>query len=145
MSIFNNGKNKILKIALFFLILNFIYLPVFHTLESNHALKEKVYTLEEVTNKVFSVTLFDVPLLICDVKVDIAVKLYRFMNIICELTLGKYVLDFCLNDLSLSYHIEQGRLQLDGGVSKFGFGSFKATVDTDGIIQGVPKLIFYYI
>lgn len=132
--------SRALKMFLVFLALTFVYPSVMTTLESNQVLKEKIIPLEEVANRVYSVTLFDVPLTVCDVKVDIAAKLYQFINIVCELTLGKLVLDFCLNDLSLSYQITQGRLQFAGDS-----GSFKATVDTDGWIQGVPKLIFYYI
>jgi hypothetical protein len=98
-----------------------------------------------VNNGAYFANLFDVPLLICGVKIDLAVKLNTFLQIICELTLGKNVFQFCLNDLSLTYHIEQKDLQLEGEVSKYGFSSFKATVNTDGIIQGVPKLVLYYI
>jgi hypothetical protein len=138
--------SKIIKGILFSVLLSITYtsiiLPI---LKSNNLLNEMVFTLEEVNNGVYFAKLIDVPLLICDVKVYIVVKLSTFLKIICELTLGNNIFQFCLNDMSLSYHVEQGRLQLEGEVSKFGVGSFKATVNTDGLIQGVPKLVLYYL
>jgi hypothetical protein len=138
--------NKIvlfLVVSVFFtLVYPSVLLPV---LESNNMLKTVVYTLEEVNNGAYFAKLVDVPLLVCGVRVDLAVKLNTFLEVICELTLGKNIFQFRLNDLSLLFHIEQKDLQLEGEVSKFGFSSFKATINTDGIIQGVPKLVLYYV
>lgn len=118
---------------------------ILNFLAQNKVLNEMVVTLQETEDRAYYAKLFEVPLLVCGIKVDLAIKLSSYLKIICELTLGKNCLRFCLNDLSLSYSIEEGRLQLDGEVSKFGFGSFKATINTDGIIQGVPKLVLYYV
>jgi len=118
---------------------------VVNFLVENHVLKEVVFTLQEMDNDVYFAKLVDVPLLVCSGRVDFAVILSSYFEIICELRLGKAVFQFNLNKMSLDFYIEQGKLQLDGEVSKFGFASFKATVNTDGIIQGVPKLVLYYL
>jgi len=145
----DKDMSKIIAFALFVtmsLFFTIVYptvvLPV---LESNNMLKKVVYTLEEVNNGAYFAKLVDVPLLICGVKVDLAVKLSTFIEVVCELTLGKNVFQFCLNDLSVMFHIEEKDLQLEGEVSKYGFSSFKAIVNTDGIIEGVPKLVLYYL
>jgi hypothetical protein len=138
--------SKAFTIVAFFVIATVLNSSVvLNFLAQNKVLKETVVTLQETEDRVYYAKLFEVPLLVCGVKVDLAIKLSSYLKVICELTLGKNRLQFCLNDLSLSYSIEEGRLQLDGEVSKFGSASFKATINTDGIIQGVPKLVLYYI
>ena len=107
--------------------------------------KTLVYALTDEGDDVFTAELAHVPLLISNVKVDLSVKTNTYLNILCELRIGDNYFTFTLNDLSLGFHVEHGRAEIDGEVNEYGLASFKATVDTDGIIVGVPKLILYYI
>lgn len=72
-----------------------------------------------------------------------SVKANTYLWIWCELKIGKQVLTFTLNDLSIGYHIEQDRVQVDGKISEQAV-SFKANINTDGIIEGVPKLVLTF-
>ena len=94
-------------------------------------------------NKVYTTEIFHVPLFIKDIRVDVSVKMNSYLRIWCELRIGNQLLAFNLNDMSVSYHIEQDRVQLDGKISQQAV-SAKATIDTDGIIEGTPELVLTF-
>jgi len=94
-------------------------------------------------NNVYTTEIFHVPLFIKDIRVDVSVKMNSYLRIWCELQIGNQLLAFNLNDMSVSYHIEQDRVQLDGKISQQAV-SAKATIDTDGIIEGTPELVLTF-
>jgi len=94
-------------------------------------------------NNVFTTEIFHVPLFIKDIRVDVSVKMNSYLRIWCELQIGEQILAFNLNDMSVSYHIEQDRVQLDGKISQQ-IVNVKATIDTDGIIEGTPELVLTF-
>ncbi|MCW3985974.1 MAG: hypothetical protein NWE91_06165 [Candidatus Bathyarchaeota archaeon] len=100
--------------------------------------------LNSAGSNVFTAEFAHIPLLINGIAVDISVKANSYLTIWCEFRIGDHDFKFTLNDLSLEYHLERDRIEVDGKVSKNGIGYFKATVDTDGIIEGVPKLVLSY-
>jgi len=105
-----------------------------------------IIPLQGSENGVYTAEILHVPIFISDVKIDVSVKANTYLNIWCELQIGNQLIVFNLNDMSMSYHIEQDRIQLDGKISKQAV-SFKATIDTDGEIEELPKLVlaFYSI
>jgi len=100
--------------------------------------------LNSAGSNVFTAEFAHIPLLINGIAVDISVKANSYLTIWCEFRIGDHYFKFTLNDLSLEYHLEQDRIEVDGKVSKNGIGYFKATVDTDGIIEGIPKVVLSY-
>jgi len=95
-------------------------------------------------NNVYTTEFAHVPLTISGVRVDVSVKGNSYLKIWCELRIGDNIFQFTLNDMSLSYHLEHDRVEVDGKITQGGMASFKATIDTDGIIEGVPKLVLAY-
>ena len=114
-------------------------------LSNNMPTQTMVVPLADIGDKVYTAEFVHVPLLIKNVKIDVSVKANSYLKIWCEIRIGENCFNFTLNDLSLSYHVENENIQLDGKVSKYGFASFRAIIDTDGIIEGIPKLVLYYI
>lgn len=98
-------------------------------------------------NKEFTTNLVSIPLLIGNIKlVDFAIGAdYTRLKIWCEFRVGQNYVRFNFDDLTFSYHLEEGRLQADGTATTYGMTSFKVTFDTDGIITGSPKLVLYYL
>lgn len=121
-----------------FLILNMLFSANVVSIET------MTVPLNDVGNNVYTAEFFHMPLLINGIKVDISVKANTYLKVWCELRIGEQNFKFTLNDMSLEYHIEGNRAELDGKVSKQGIAYFKATIDTDGIIEGVPKLVLSY-
>ena len=105
--------------------------------------RQQILPLISMANKEYTTELVHVPFLICNVEVDFAVKASTYLKIWCEWRIGEHVFNFCFNDLSFNYHIDTGALELDGKISNVGFTSFKITFDTDGYIEGSPKLVLY--
>ena len=99
--------------------------------------------LSEGESNVYTTEIFHVPLFIKDVRVDVSVKANSYLWVWVEMKIGNQILEFRLNDLSLGYHIEQDKFQLEGRISEQAV-SCKATIDTDGIIGGIPKLVLTF-
>ena len=95
--------------------------------------EEKAYTTE----------IFHVPLFIKNVRIDVSVKMNTYLLIWVELKAGPQTLTFTFNDLSLGYHLEQDRIEVDGKISERAM-SLKATINTDGIIEGRPQIILTF-
>lgn len=121
-----------------------IYTMLSTSLLFNVATEETmVIPLQGGENGVYTTEIFHVPLFISDVKIDVSVKMNTYLRVWCELRIGNQLITFNLNDMSMSYHIEHGRVQLDGKISKQAV-SFKVKIDTDGIIEGVPKVVLTF-
>jgi len=102
-----------------------------------------IVPLQGGENGVYTTEIFHVPLFISDVKIDVSVKMNTYLWVWCELRIGNQLIAFNLNDMSVSYHIEHDIVQLDGKISEQAV-SFKATIDTDGEIEEVPKLVLTF-
>lgn len=98
-----------------------IYTMLSTSLLFNVATEETmVIPLQGGENGVYTTEIFHVPLFISDVKIDVSVKMNTYLRVWCELRIGNQLITFNLNDMSMSYHIEHGRVQLDGKISKQG-------------------------
>jgi len=102
-----------------------------------------VQPLQLSEGNVYTTEIFHVPLFIKNVRIDVSVKANSYLWVWVEMKVGNHILEFRLSDLSLGYHIEQDRIQVEGRISEQAV-SCKATINTDGIIEGVPKLMLTF-
>jgi hypothetical protein len=93
--------------------------------------------------RAYATDVFYVPLFIKNVRVDVSVKMNTYLLIWVELKVGPQTLTFTLNDMSVGYHLEKDRIQVDGKISEQAM-SLKATINTDGIIEGHPRIILTF-
>jgi hypothetical protein len=91
----------------------------------------------------YTTEIFQVPLFIKDVRVDVSVKMNSYLRVWIEFRMGNQLLAFNLNDMSLSYHIEQDRVQLEGKISEQAM-CVEAKINTDGIIEGCPQIVLSF-
>ncbi len=111
-----------------------------------NAVKEDTMTvpLQAAEQKnAYTVELVHVPIFIKDVRVDASVKFNTYLWLWCELRVGNVLFNFTLNDLSVGFRFEQGRFQVDGKASEQML-SFRTIINTDGVIEDVPKLILTF-
>lgn len=102
-----------------------------------------VFPLAQTEGNVYTAEILNVPLFIKDIRVDVSVKANSYLWVWVEMKVGDQILEFRLNDLSVGYHLEQDRFQVDGRISQQSV-SCKATIDTDGIVEGIPKLVLTF-
>jgi hypothetical protein len=98
----------------------------------------------EGENGVYTSKVFHLPIRICNAILDISVLMDTFLRTTLELRVGDDYIQFHLNDLSLSGHCEYNVLELFARVTSADV-MLMLHIDTDGIIQGNPKVsIMYY-
>jgi hypothetical protein len=98
----------------------------------------------EGENGVYTSTVFHLPIRICNATLDISVLMDTFLRATLELRVGDDYIQFHLNDLSISGHCGYNVLELFARVTPADV-MLMLHIDTDGIIQGNPKVsIVYY-
>jgi len=93
---------------------------------------------------VYTSKVFHLPIHFCNASLDISVLMGTFLQATLELRAGDDYIRFNLRDLSISGHCEYNLLELFAKVTAADI-TLKLYVDTDGIIQGSPRVsIVYY-
>jgi hypothetical protein len=100
--------------------------------------------LEGGENGVYTSEVFHLPIRICNASLDISVLIDTFLRATLELRTGNSYVRFNLHDLSISGHCEYNILELFAKITSTDI-TLKLYVDTDGIVQGNPRVsIVYY-
>jgi len=98
----------------------------------------------EGENGVYTSEIFHLPIHICNATLDISVLMDTFLRATLELRIGDNYVQFHLNDLSISGHCTYNILDIFARVTSADV-MLMLHIDTDGVIQGNPKLsIVYY-
>lgn len=105
--------------------------------------KTMVVDLHGGQGAVYTSEVFYVPVHISEATLDISVLMDTYLRISCEIKAGENYVRFHLSNMSISYHFQYDILEFVGILSSRDV-SFTAVVDTDGIIQGVPKISMTY-
>jgi len=128
--------------TLFFIVSYMLFSTTFSNIVPEKTMAIPLYAMGS-EERVYTSEIFHVPLFIKNVRVDVSVKMNSYLLIWVELKVGPQRLNFTLNDMSVGYHLEKDRIQLDGKISEQAV-SVKATIDTDGIITGRPQMILTF-
>ena len=91
-----------------------------------------------------SFTLASLPLYICGIGVDVSIKCSTRLKIMCELEIAGQSFKFTLNDPSFYFKFDFEDIELDGKLNPNGLVYFDLTIDTDGILESLPKLVLYH-
>jgi len=92
---------------------------------------------------VYRSKVFCLPVRIADATLDITLLMDTFFRATLELRAGEDYIRFQLNDLSVSGHFEYDVLELFARVTSVDV-ALTLYIDTDGIIQGVPRVAITY-
>ena len=110
--------------------------------------KEKCFTLleSEVKNDFkTSFTLASLPkAYICGVGVEVSIIGDARFNLKCKLDIAGQIFEFDLDDPAVYFKLDFKNIKFDGKLDPTGLVKFSVTVDTDGILENAPKLVFYH-
>jgi hypothetical protein len=109
--------------------------------------KRKVIALVNTETKnhyATSFTLAKIPLSICGIGVDVSfIGDVRF-NLACRLEIAGQTIEFDLDDLAVYFEFDFEKFNFSGKLDPSGLVKFGVTVDTDGVLENAPKLVFYH-
>jgi hypothetical protein len=106
--------------------------------------KTMAVNLNYEQNCVFTSDVFHLPLRIYNASLDISVLTDTFLGVTLELRSGDNYVQFNLNDLSITGHLTYNIFDIFTTITS-DYISLRLLVNTDGIIQGTPKVtIMYY-
>ena len=92
---------------------------------------------------VYTSEVFHLPVRISNAELDISLLMSTFLNATLELRAGENYIQFHLNDLSVSGHFEYDIFELFTRVTSADM-ALTLYIDTDGIVQGVPRVAITY-
>lgn len=123
-----------------------IALSVVLTLSSWTFAIPKVMAVDLIAQQdgVYASEVFHLPVRISNAELDISLFMSTFLRATLELRAGENYIQFHLNDLSVSGHFEYDIFELFTRVTSADM-ALTLYIDTDGIIQGAPRVsITYY-
>ena len=92
---------------------------------------------------VYTSEVFHLPVRISNAELDISLLMSTFLRATLELRAGENYIQFHLNDLSISGHLEYDIFELFTRVTSADV-ALTLYIDTDGIVQGVPRVAITY-
>lgn len=99
--------------------------------------------LAEESNGCYTSEVFHLPISISNATIDISVLMDSFLRLTLELRVGNNSISFHLTDLSITGHLEYNILEFFARITSKDI-SLTLYVDTDGIIQGIPRVFITY-
>ncbi|MDG6222345.1 MAG: hypothetical protein QCH99_03690 [Candidatus Bathyarchaeota archaeon] len=97
------------------------------------------------SNKYSSTISFaEIPLSICGIGIDVSIKGNTNLDICCELEIAGQKISFVLNDLSCYFELGYDDVTIGGKVNPSGLVNIGLTIDADGVIENMPRLVFYH-
>lgn len=128
-------------VAMIGIAINLVFIITGYTLTIP---KVMAVDLQGGQNGVYSSEVFHRPLQIKDATLDISVLMDTYLRVSCEIRAGEDYVRFHFSNMSISYHFQYDILEFFGSLSSRDV-SLTVVVDTDGIVQGVPRVsITYY-
>jgi hypothetical protein len=148
-------QSKMLVVVISALLAQLFVLPVILSEDSNLPLiedlpvgvKRKVIDLvytETKNHYATSFTLAKIPLTVCGIGVDVSFIGDVEFNLACRLEIAGQVIEFDLDDPAVYFEFDFEKFNLSGELDPNGLVKFGVTVDADGFLENLPKLVFYH-